>query len=157
VTRPTRRALIGVAVLAIVAAISIEWLWTSDEERVATALDAIQSALERRDADAVEPWLAPGVTFPSGVPGASAGGPLHDGIVALFQKIDSLKLRRDETTVTFDPERAATVVAKGAGKVEISGHPILFTFEVEAHLVKQPDARFLLDRVARVQVEPGIR
>lgn len=156
-TRPTRRALVGVAVAAIVATVAIEWLWTSDEERVATALDSLQSALEHRDADAVEPWLAPGVTFPSGVPGMVAGGPIHAGLVTLFRKIDSLKLRRDEKTVTFGDDASATVVAKGSGKVETATFGGFFTFEVEAHFVKQPDARFLLDRVARLRVEPGIR
>ena len=156
-TRPTRRALLGVALAAIVAAIAVEWLWTSDEERVATALDGLQSALEHRDADAVDLWLAPGVTFPSGVPGTAAGGPIHDGLVTLFRKIESLKLRRDERTITFGDDASATVVVKGSGKVETPTFGGLFTFEVEARFVKQPDARFLLDRVARLIVEPGIR
>jgi hypothetical protein len=157
VTRPTRRALLVAAVVALAAAIALEWLWTSDEERVTAALDALQSAIERRDADAADAWVAPDVTFPSGVPGAAAGGGLHDGLAALFLKISSVKLRRDETTITFGDEGAATVVAKGSGHVETADHGGLFTFEVEANFRKQPDARFLLERVARLRVEPGIR
>lgn len=156
-TRSTRRTLLVAAVVALAAAIALEWLWTSDEERVAAALDALQSAIERRDADAVDAWVAPDVTFPAGVPGVAAGGRLHDGLVALFQRITSLKLRRDETTITFGDEGAATVVAKGSGHVETSELGGLFTFEVEAGFRKQPDARFLLERVARLNVEPGIR
>lgn len=157
-TRSTRRALLLAAVAALLAAIAFEWLWTSDEERVATALDALESAIEHRDPDAFDAWILPEVAFPAGVPGAPAGGALHDGLAALFQKIESVKLRRDQTTITFGEGGAATVVVQGSGHVEMKSNVGgLFTFEVEARFQKQPDARFLLERIARLRVEPGIR
>jgi hypothetical protein len=155
-TQSSRRTLIAVAVVAIVAAISIEWLWTSDEERVATALNVLQAAIEHRDLAAVETCLAPDVPFPSGVPGIPAGGSIQDGLATVFERVESLKLRRDDTTITFGDDGSATAVAKGSGHVETAGLDGLFAFEVEAHFLKQPDKRFLLDQVVRVRVEPGL-
>ena len=78
------------------------------------------------------------------------------GLARVFEMIERLKLRRDETKITFSDDGSATVVAKGGGHVETRGIDGLFGFEVEAHFEKQPDARFLLDRVVRVQFEPGL-
>jgi hypothetical protein len=57
VRRPTRRALLLGAVGALAAAVAIERLWKTDEERVVEALDALQEGLEARDVARIEPWV----------------------------------------------------------------------------------------------------
>jgi hypothetical protein len=156
VTPKTRRALIGGAVVAIAGAIAFEWLWTSDEERVVAALDALQSALEHRDMEAAEKWLLADVPFPAGVPGIPAGGKINEGLARVFERIDTLKLRRDKTDVKFDDDGAATVTSEGTGRVETKDVGGFFSFDLEARFQKQPDQRFLLERVGHVHFDFGL-
>ncbi len=169
--RPTRRALLLGAVGALAAAVAIERLWKTDEERVVEALDALQEGLESRDVARIEPWVTPDAKLAVAVPGIPSGRPLLEGLqkalssferVAIHQNDPEIALRRGadaESEGAGDEDSIeATVVATGTVVVEVrGGGGAPFGFSVTALFRKQPDGRFLLARVEAFRAEPGLR
>jgi hypothetical protein len=172
VKRATRRALLIGAVAAIAATIAIQWLWTTDEERVVATLDALQEGFERRDVDRIEPWLLPDAQLLAVVPGVPRGKPLLEGLRVALGRFERLRISRNDPEITLrrgadatsepgargDAAVEATVVVTGTIFVEVrdvGGGP--FAFSVTANFQKQPDGRFVLASVEQFRADPGIR
>jgi hypothetical protein len=172
VKRATRRALLFGAVAAIAATIAIQWLWTTDEERVVASLDALQEGFEQRDVDRIEPWLLPDAKLVATVPGIPRGKPLLEGLRVALGSFARLRISRNDPEISLrrgadvasepgagaDDAVEATVVVTGTIFVEVrdvGGGP--FAFAVTALFVKQPGGRFLLARVEQFRAEPGVR
>jgi hypothetical protein len=171
VRRPTRRALLLGAVGALAAAVAIERLWKTDEERVVEALDALQEGLEARDVARIEPWLAPDAKLAVGVPGIPKGKPLLEGLETALRSFERVAIHCNDPEIALrrgadaESEGAgdedsieATVVATGTVVVEVrGGGGAPFGFSVTALFRKQSDGRFLLASVTAFRAEPGLR
>lgn len=168
--RPSRRALLLGAVGALAAAIAIERLWKTDEERVVEALDALQEGIEARDVARIEPWVAPDAKLAAAVPGIPSGRPLLEGLRKALSSFESVRIHCNDPEITLRAAGAetegggdedvieATVVATGTVVVEVrGGGGAPFGFTVTALFRKQPDGRFLLARVEAFRADPGIR
>ena len=169
--RPTRRALLLGAVGALAAAVAIERLWKTDEERVVEALDALQEGLESRDVARIEPWVTPDAQLAVAVPGIPKGKPLLQGLETALRSFERVAIHRNDPEIALrrgaDAESEgggdedsieATVVATGTVVVEVrGGGGAPFGFSVTALFRKRSDGRFLLTSVTAFRAEPGLR
>jgi len=157
VSRSRRQALIGVVLVAIAAPFVVDWLWTSDEERVEASLDAMEHALEQRDAAQLEPWIVPEVTLGSiSIPGFVAGNGLIEGLRVALTRVTRLSVSRDETTIDFAADGGAHVTIRGSAYVEVESGGGPLSFELEIGLTKDARQHYLLADVKRARVEPGL-
>lgn len=159
--RPTRRTLLLVAVGALAAPFLIDWLWTTDEERVVQSLDALQEGFEARDAARIEPWLEPDAKLAAVVPGFPTGQPLLEGLQRFLPSFERIRVHRNDPEISFGRDGdagAATVALTGTVVVEVRGvGGAPFGFSVTATFRKQPDRRFLLASVDQFHADPGVR
>jgi hypothetical protein len=152
----TRRArgLLGlVALVALLGPLLVDALWTSDEERVETALAAMESALEARDAGRLVEWFEPDVE--GRFPGASTRRSVAESVRSILEdEVAALGVEREETTVAFPEPGRARVGVNGFVHVEVDGTRMPLRFESELELRKADDGRFLLQKIVRVVVKP---
>ena len=152
-TRGARRALGSFVLLALLGPLVVDWLWTSDEERVIAALEGIERALEARDAEAVATWFSEEVEVGRQVPGFSAREPLVRQLGKKLEHVASLAIDRDETTIEFPEEGRARVKIGAAVAADFpglgAGH---FRVTVLAGMHRVPDGRFLFDSVEKVEL-----
>ncbi len=169
-TARARQALGAFVLVALLGPISVDALWVSDEERVADALDAMEQALGRRDADGVVEWFAEDVTVARPIPGFPVRGTLADALRSFLARATRVSLDRDATEIVFPDESTerngstepdedgASVTTHGLGAVELPGYPPgAFHFDLELKLRRASDGRFVLQSVERVTIESPFR
>jgi hypothetical protein len=154
VTRRARNVLGAAALLALLGPLAVDALWTTDEERVGAALDAMEVATEARDADALAGWFAEHVEVPPRFPGVPARGTLAESMRTAFDRtLRGVWIDRDATEVTFPEADRAHVKTSGTITIEVEGYRVPQRFEIEVDL-RRADDRFLLERIERVELRP---
>jgi hypothetical protein len=150
-----RRALALVAALALAGPFLVDLLWESAEERVGATLDAMEEALDARDADALAEWFEEEVEVARPIPGLSMRGGLVEAARRFLAGTAKVSFDRDTTELEFPQEGEARVKTRGVGSIT---HPELgtglFRFEAEFVLREAADGRFLLAAVERVRPSP---
>ena len=154
---PAARRVIGSFVLvALAGPLVVDWLWTSDEERVAAALDGMERALEERDADALVGWFAVEVEVAAPIPGIPARDPLAEGLRAALSRAAFVALDRDDTRIEFTGEGGATVATSGIAAIEVDGFRVPLRFELRLRLRDAEDGRFRLEAIESVAIRPAL-
>ena len=152
-TKGARRALGSFVLLALLGPLVVDWLWTSDEERVIAALEGIERALEARDAEAVASWFAEDVQVDRPLQGFSSREPIARQLGKKLEHVASLAIDRDETTIEFPEDGRARVKIGAAVAADFpglgSGH---FRVTVLAGMHRVPDGRFVFDSVEQMEV-----
>lgn len=157
-TARTRRALAAFVAVALLGPVAVDLLWVTDEERVTDALDAMEQALEKRDADGVIAWFADDVTVARPIPGFPVRGTLADALRSFLARATRISLDRDATEIVFADADCASVTTHGLGAVDLPGYPPgAFHFDLELKLRRASDGRFLLQSVEQVTIDSPFR
>lgn len=155
------RKLLGIVVLlALVVPIVIDLLWVTDEERVETALDSMEEALEARDADAVIAWFEDDVPVRRPIQ-ALKRGPLAESVRDFLSRLEKFSFKRDTMRLEFNDDGDVDVTTEGTGWCRFEGSGPFgikeapFRFEMMFTLRRSGD-RFLLHAVDHVTPKPVI-
>jgi hypothetical protein len=143
------------ALVAFTAVLLVDWLWTSDKDRVVAALDEMQTNLEARDVTRLGDRFAAEVALDRPVPFLPSGRPLRAALAAVLPRLEGLSLSREETKIEFPSDGVADVVTSGHGGVRIREGAAPFRFDLHLELAKEPDGLFRLRRVVSANVDLG--
>jgi hypothetical protein len=145
-TARARRILGAVVLTALLGPLVVDWLWVTDEERVVATLDAMEKALEARDAAAATSWFSSSVTTKRPLPGLSPRVPLKEGLAPLLERLEKLAIDREDTQVVFPERGKAAVTISGTFFIQVREGGLPFKFRLEATLGEEGE-RWLLESV----------
>lgn len=158
-TRTTRRRLLVAAVALLAAPVALDWLLTSDEERVEEALAGLEEGFEARDPDAVALWCTPDARLESRVPLLGGAGrlpaPLDELVRRLLPRFEKLSIERGAAELSEADSGELRVSLEGSAFAALASFGAApFRVRTVLRFARSDDGRLRLAAVEQLEIHP---